>query len=349
MTHASFAIPGDIEQPTGGYAYDRRVMVLLPACGVAVTHLALPAIYPNSASADLEKAVALCNRTPPSSVVLFDGLAFGAIPFDVLRRIERPLVALVHHPLCLEGGLSAARQAELKRLETAALSTARRVIVTSAATAKILVADFAVPGNRITVAEPGTDPASRAAGSGGGALHLLAVGSVIPRKGYDVLIAALSTLKDLDWRLTIAGSRDRNSATARDLDRKIAEHGLSGRITMLGAVDTEPLAGLYAGADVFVMASHFEGFGMVLTEALASGLPIVCTTAGASAEVLPDSAAIKVAPGRSDDLAAALRRVIVEPATRKQLADGAWDAAQFLTRWDATAGRIAKVLSDIAP
>ena len=199
------------------------------------------------------------------------------------------------------------------------------------------------------VAEPGTDPAPRAAGSGGEPVCLLAVGSIIPRKGYDVLIAALSKLKTLDWRLAIAGSVDRSSATARALERRIAEQGLGDRVAILGAVDGEPLSHLYEGADVFVMASHFEGFGMVLTEALARGLPIVCTTVGAAAEILPDGAAIKVAPGRPDALAVALRSVIADGAIRKRLADGAWNAAQSLARWDNTARRIADTLLGVVP
>ncbi|CAN0495823.1 unnamed protein product, partial [Phaeothamnion confervicola] len=190
----------------------------------------------------------------------------------------RRIVALVHHPLCLEAGLTPARAAELKALETQALSLAERVVATSPTTARTLIQDFNVPAEILSVAEPGTDPAprstgSRSARSGTGPLRLLAVGSLIPRKGYDVLIEALAPLKALSWRLDIAGATDRSPHTADEVKSLIVRHGLADRVGLLGPVGDVALGELYANADLFVMASHYEGYGMVLTEALARGLP----------------------------------------------------------------------------
>ncbi len=348
MTRLHFVIPGDIDLPTGGYAYDRRVLALLPACGVDARHLVLPDTYPAPTEADLAETFTRIAATAPDDILLIDGLAYGAIPAALIHRFERKIVALVHHPLCLEAGIGAARAAELKRLETEALSLARHVIVTSPLTGRTLTADFSVPATRITVAEPGTDPAGRAQGSGDKKLQLLAVGSLVPRKGYDVLIDALVPLKTLHWRLDIAGAVDRSPGTVRQIESMIAANGLGDRIRLLGPVSETDLAKLYDRADLFVLASHYEGYGMVLAEALARGLPIVCTTGGASADTVPDGAALKVEPGSPRALAWTLGRAIEDKKIRQGLADNAWAAAQGLPRWQDTARRIAVAIKEVA-
>src|SRR5262245_31173694 len=110
MTPAVFAIPGDINLPTGGYMYDRRVLALLPQMGVAARHLRLPASFPDPRAADLDETARLLAAVAPRDVLMMDGLAYGAMPAEVVERAQAPIVALVHHPLCLEAGLSQARQ-----------------------------------------------------------------------------------------------------------------------------------------------------------------------------------------------------------------------------------------------
>ncbi len=346
MTRAVFAIPGNIDLPTGGYAYDRRVLSLLPQFGVAVRHLELPGSFPGPPLADLAETERLLAAIPAAVPVLVDGLAYGAMPADLVARVRAPIVALVHHPLCLEAGLTPLRQQHLKGLETAALALARQVIATSPTTARTLVADFAVPAAKITVAEPGTDPAPRATGTGS-PVELLAVGAVVPRKAYDLLVRVLRPVADRDWRLTIAGPTDRSPEALAALRSALRQTGLGRRVTLLGAVGQEKLADLYAHADAFVMSSLYEGYGMVLSEAMARGLAIVCTTGGAAAETAPDSAAIKVPPGDEVALTGAIRRLLDEPGLRAQMADAAWAAGQRLPRWEDTARRIAHVIEGL--
>src|SRR5690606_23559946 len=201
------------------------------------------------------------------------------------------------------------RARELVDLERKALTFARRVIVTSPFTKKLLVAELGVSDEAVTIAMPGTEPTERARGTGQ-PLQLLSVGSITPRKGYLVLVEALAPLAGLDWRLTIAGPKDRDQAALAELQNAIARHKLEDRITLSGALDGQQIARAYATADVFVLPSLFEGFGMVLTEAMAYGLPIVCTTGGAAAETVPDPAALKVPPGAVEPLSAALQQVM---------------------------------------
>jgi glycosyltransferase involved in cell wall biosynthesis len=348
MTAVVFAIPGDINLPTGGYAYDRRILALLPKSGIEVRHLQLPAAYPAPSVADLEATAAAFASLPKECALMVDGLAYGAMPAEIVRHARCPIVALVHHPLCLETGLSAARQKQLRESETAALALARRVIATSPTTAQTLIDDFAVPADRLTVAEPGTDPAPRAGGSMG-ALQLLAVGSVVPRKGYDILVRALEQVRtDIAWQLDIAGAIDRSPETAAALDAQIAGSPLAPRIRVLGPLAESALADRYARSDVFVLSSLYEGYGMVLTEALARGLPIVTATGGAAAATVPDAAALKVPPGDVPALAAALQRIIEDVPLRRRLSDAAWQFAQAsLPRWEDSAAKVAAVIKEL--
>ena len=353
VTHAAFVIPGDIDLPTGGYGYDRRVLALLPASGVAIRHVVLPGGYPSPSPADLAASERVLAALPPDMPLLIDGLAYGAIPAEIVARIRQPIVALCHHPLALEAGLTVARQAHFQKTEMAALAFARHVVATSAMTKAILAKDFGVPAERITVAEPGTDPGQRAVGTRGGELRdagpiqLLAVGSIVPRKGYDVLVRALTGLTHLEWRLTIAGSDDRSPETTRAVKAAISEAGLGARISLIGAVGAAELEKLYAGADLFLMPSLFEGYGMVLAEAMARGLAVVCTTGGAAAETVPDAAALKVAPGDPIAFGAAVARMLEDADLRGRMADAAWAAGQTLPRWTDTARIIAEVLTQV--
>lgn len=350
MVAAIFAIPGDITLPTGGYAYDREVLARLPAAGVEVMHLALPGGYPDPSPEDIARTADQIAATPPGAVLLIDGLAYGAMPVDLIARFDRPIVALVHHPLCLEAGLAPSRAETLRALEIAALARARRVVVTSPMTGRTLAADFGVPAAHIAVAEPGTDAAPRARGSAGGGVAMLAVGSIVPRKGYDVLVRALEIDAAAgfdDWHLIIVGALDRNPATVEALRKQIAIAGLEARIEIAGPKSRADLDALYDQADVFVLASHYEGYGMVLAEALARGLPIVTTTGGAAAETVPGSAALKVPPGDAAAFRRALRRLLDDAALRGKIADAAWIAGQDLPRWSDTATAIANVIKEV--
>ncbi len=346
MPEVVFAIPGDLATPTGGYVYDRRVLAELGARGVPARHLALPGSFPEPGPEDLDRTGALLSDTPADSVLLVDGLALGAMPPDLVAAIPRPIVALVHHPLGLEAGLPHERADALIANERAVLALARRVIVTSAATARLLASDFGVPDARITIAEPGTDPAPRAQGTGG-PVALLAVGAVSPRKGYGGLVEALAPLADLDWRLTIAGALDRAPDEARRLRDLVASTGLSTRITLAGNLDRADLDALYAAADIMVSPSLFEGYGMALAEALARGLPLVASTGGAALDTVPDAAALKVPPGDVGALGGALRRMIADRNLRRACAEASWAAGQALPRWSDTARRIAEAIEGI--
>ena len=197
---------------------------------------------------------------------------------------------------------------------------------------------------------PGTDPPQareRGSESGSeGAVALLAVGAVVPRKGYDVLLAALAELKHLSWRLVIAGDGGRSPETFAQLEADIARLGLADRVALRGAVSAEQLASLYESSDLFVLPSRYEGYGMAYTEAIVHGLPVVGTTAGAIPETVPAGAGVLVPPDDADALAAVLRRLIEHPREREGLAAGA-RAVRFPS-WGEQSALFAGVLERLA-
>jgi glycosyltransferase involved in cell wall biosynthesis len=258
------------------------------------------------------------------------------------------LVALVHHPLALETGLRADEAETLRASERAALGHAHRVVATSPSTARLLAAEFGVPAERLTVVRPGTDRVATEQRDSDGAVAILSVGSVVPRKGYDVLLAALATLSDLSWRLTIVGDRSRSPDTARGLDADIARLGLADRVQFTGAIAPERVATHYASSHLFVLPSRFEGYGIAYAEAIAFGIPVVGTTAGAIPDTVPADAGVLLPADDVGALAATLRRLIVNPAERARLAAGARRAATTLPTWQQSAALFAQVLDGLA-
>ncbi len=347
MTSPALALvlPGDPLTPTGGYEYDRRIVAGLRALGWTVTVHALDASFPVPTPAAHAAARAAFARIPDGATVLVDGLALGALPEVAAAEARRlRLVALVHHPLADETGLEPARAEALRRSEAQALAAVRFVVTTSGTTARGL-ARYGVPPERIAVIEPGTDPTPLAGGSGGPGVALLCVAAVVPRKGHAVLVDALSGLANRDWRLRCVGSLARSTQTVAALQKRIAALGLAHRITICDAVDRATLDACYARADVFVLPTFHEGYGMALAEALARGLPIVSTRAGAVPETVPADAGLLVPPGDPAALRDALARVLDDAALRSRLADGARRARTRLPDWDAACARLAAVLT----
>lgn len=345
VKRAAFAVPGSLETPTGGYAYDRRIICELERLGWQIDLVNVGEGFPWPTQATLSSAHARLLKVPAGQPIVIDGLALGVLP-EIASELacRNPLLALVHHPLALEWGLSAKQTDILRRSERAALACVQTVVVTSPATARLVASDYGMSADRITVARPGNDPVPRARGSQNGVPHLLSVGAVVPRKGFDVLVAALATVFDLSWRLTIAGDLTRDATAAARLHSEIARHGLIGRITVLGAVSSEQLATLYDTADLFVLASYFEGYGMAYTEALAHGLPVIGTTAGAIPETVPEEAGLLVAAGDAAALAQALRRALSDAGLRLRLAEAAVIAARRLPTWPQSAVIFASAL-----
>lgn len=346
-----FVVPGDLGSATGGYGYDRQVIAGLRAAGRAVDVVALDAGFPWPDAGALAHAAQQLAAIPEGASVVVDGLAFGAMPGLAEQHAARLCwVALVHHPLAREAGLSPEQRRALFDSERRALATARGVIVTSAATSRALTA-YGVAAERVHVVTPGTDPAPLATGSGAAparrGLSLLCVATLIPRKGHAVLFEALRGLLDRAWTLHCVGSATWDADTANALRSAIAEHGLGDRVHLHGEVPPGVLQSMYRQADAVVLPSYFEGYGMALAEALAHGLPVVSTTAGAIPETVPGNAGVLVPPGDAVALRSALAALLDDPALRARLAAGARAARAVLPTWPQAVARFAAVLKSL--
>lgn len=347
MREVAFVVPGDIDTVSGGYGYDRRLIAELPGQGWAARHVALAGDYPLVSKADAEAAARVFETLGDGASVLVDGLALAVLPEVVADHAGRlSIVGLVHHPLCLETGLDPHTAARLEASERRALEACRRVVVTSPETRRILESDFGVTPEKLSVALPGTEPAPLAKG-GNVPPHLVSVASLIPRKGHDVLIEALATLRHLDWRLTIAGSDTADPAWAAELRDSVARLGLGERIVFLGPLKSA--RDLMATGDVFVLPSRYEGYGMAFAEAMAQGLPVVACAGGAVPDVVPDTAGLLVPVGDDAALAEALSAILSDDGLRRRLSAGALQAGAALPRWSHTAAVVAAALEGCAP
>jgi glycosyltransferase involved in cell wall biosynthesis len=338
MAAVTFAVPGSLDQLTGGYKYDRQVIAGLRQRGCEVDVIDLGDGFPRPRPETVAAALPSLRRVPAGQPIVVDGLALGVLPeaAAALRGSHR-LIALVHHPLALESGLPSGEAQALRESERAALAAVTRVIVTSPATRRILAAEYGVPDETITVALPGIERtgAARARQPAGGAVNLLAVGALVPRKGYDVLIEAVDRLGGLNWQLVIAGECKRDSTTAKDLAALIARKRLGRRVCLAGSVSERDLEALYRDAHVFVLASRFEGYGMAYAEAIAHGLPVIGTKTGAIPDTVPAGAGILVPPDDPAALGTALHSMISYRWLREHCA-GVARAASMPT-WDAAA------------
>ncbi|MDQ1901585.1 glycosyltransferase family 4 protein [Paracoccus sp. WLY502] len=341
----AFAIPGDIATLTGGFIYERRLLMGLRQAGHDVRHLVLPASFPDPSDTDTAAAVAALAEVPPDRPLILDGLVFGAIDTAGLAQVRAPLVAMIHHPLALETGLSPARRDQLFRTERDNLRLVRHVLVPSPHTRRILTDRYGVVPDAITVLRPGVDRPTLPPAPSTPPL-ILSVGILHPRKGHDVLIDALSRLADLDWQAVIVGNPwNRDHAAA--LERQRAASPVTPRIRLAGRVSADELETLYSRASVFALATWYEGHGIVFDEALVRGLPIVSCHAGAVPDTVPPAAGLLVPPGDAAAFADALRGLLRDRGRRQAMADAAMAAGAALPGWQQMADHASRVLSGL--
>ena len=359
MTTVHFVVPDGIDDPersSGGNAYDRRVADGLRALGWDVPELAVSGSWPEPdtrARAALEVVIA---RLPDGAVALVDGLIASTVPEVLVPAARRlRLVVLVHMPLGAgspHDGPFSGDDADACERERSVLSAAAGVVTTSAWTRRRLIDRYELSPDRVHVAHPGVDAVDMAPGTGNGG-ELLCVAAVAPHKGHDVLVSALAKIADLPWRCTCVGTLDRDPRFVELLRRQVHADGIEHRVRFAGPRTGGDLDTAYSSADLLVLASHAETYGMVVIEALARGLPIVATAVGGLPEALGHGAdgrrpGLLVPRGDAGALAAALRDWLGDAELRERLRRGARDRRSTLTGWSTTARRVSIILAEVA-
>jgi glycosyltransferase involved in cell wall biosynthesis len=342
MTEIHVVLPNDIDDPacpSGGNHYDRRVCQGLRALGWQVNEHPVTGAWPHPDANDRARLARVLAARPDHALVLMDGLIASSVPDVLTAHAGRlRLAVLMHMPLVDEG-------------ERMALSTAAAVVTTSWWGRQHLLDLYGLPPDRVHAAPPGVDAAPAHDGSPEGT-SLLCVAAVTPGKGHDILVRALAQVSDLPWRCTCVGSLERDPAFAAHVRDLAGVYGLSDRITFTGPLRETHLDERYAAADLFVLASRGETYGMVVVEALARAVPVVATVAGGLPEAVgwaPHGRrpGLLVPPGEPSALASAVRRWLTDADLRQRLGADAAARRLELTTWDDTTGILANVLSGI--
>ncbi|MGW2763469.1 glycosyltransferase family 4 protein [Streptomyces sp. NPDC001275] len=347
-----FVLPGGIDDPatpSGGNAYDRRVSLDLPGFGWQVRAHPVDGSWPRPDARTRDELACVLRELPDGAVVLLDGLVACGVPETVVPEAERlRLAVLVHLPLGDETGLDPAVAAELDARERQVLRAVSAVVATSDWAVRRLVSHHGLAPDRVHAATPGADIAPLAPGTDG-VSRLLCVASVTPRKGQHRLVEALAAVTDLPWSCTCVGALTQDPAYVDRLRGLIAEYGLQDRFHLVGPRAGAELDASYAAADLMVLASYAETYGMAVTEALARGVPVLATDVGGVGEAVgraPDGGVpgILVPPEDPAALAAELRGWFGEADVRRQLKSAARGRRAALDGWANTARSLAGVL-----
>jgi glycosyltransferase involved in cell wall biosynthesis len=354
MRTVHVVVPSGIDDPatpSGGNIYDRRICDGLAALGWGVTEHNVDGGWPwpdDEARRALDRVIA---DMPDGAVVLIDGLIASTVPAVLVPHAQRlVLVILVHLPL--GDGPPGHEVADARSRECTVLAAATAIITTSAWARDLLLDRYPLRPDNVAVAEPGTDFAELAAGTADGG-QLLCVAAVTLHKGHDVLLAALAAVHDLPWHCVLVGSLDRDRDFVDLMQRRAIEAGIGDRVSFAGARTGAELNDAYAAADVLVVPSLGETYGMVVTEALARGLPVIATEVGGLPHTLGRTAdgrrpGLLVAPGDAPALAAALSSWLRDAELRRSLRLAAQERRGTLSDWDATVERVAHILTEAA-
>ena len=342
-----FIIPGDLHSASGGYVYDRTMVAGLRALGWQVVVHRLDASFPAPTPAALAQAERILAELPEQACVLIDGLALGAMPQLIESYAGRlVMVALIHMPLASEFAIAPAVAERRRREELRALQFVREVIVTSRSTEREL-ADAGVDPARLSIIEPGVwnAPIVSAPGdrTGDSTIEMLCVATVHDGKGHELLIDALAPLVHLPWHLRCVGSLSRSPATVQRLRDLLQLLKLDERVALVGELPHAALSELYLTADLFVLATLRESYGMAVAESLAHGVPVIATRTGAIPEIVGD-AGLLTEPGDRNALHAALRRALSDAQLRTKLRTAALAARTRLTPWPQACARMARIL-----
>jgi glycosyltransferase involved in cell wall biosynthesis len=338
-----FVVPagiGDLARPSGGNAYDRRIQRGLAAAAWTVRLHEVSGTWPDPDVDALDALAAEIAVIPDGALVLLDGLVASPASEVLVPEAGRlRLVALVHMPL----GRSSEREV---------LTAAAAVVTTSGWARGMLLELHSLPADRVQVAEPGVDRAELAPGTAT-AGSLLSVAAVIPGKGHDVLVDALAPLTGLRWECLCVGSLERDPAFVAQLRRRASEGGVERRVRFPGPRAGSDLERTYAAADLLVLPSRVESYGMVVSEALARGLPVVAAEVGGVPEALGHGAdgarpGVLVPPDDPAALAAALRSWLEDPGLRGRLRRAAAERRASLPAWSTTVSVVEDVLARAA-
>ncbi|MFD1719720.1 glycosyltransferase family 4 protein [Georgenia deserti] len=349
MTGAVGFVTWDDERPSGGTTYNRELVAALRAAGTEVAVRALPGSWPQPSREETDRLARALTDHP---VAIVDGIVASGAPDALARAVAagHAVLVLVHMATADEVGLDPDERDRRERTERQALHAATTVIATSRTAAADLTrrhdlddVRLARPGMRRGAVAVGSDPP-----------RLLALGTLSPTKDQATFVRALGLLRDLPWTARLIGPHDAVPEYATDLATLVGESALGDRVSLPGPRTGADLEDEWHAADLLVLSSRTETYGLVVAEALAHGVPAVVSAGTGAVEALGDPGpdghlpGCAVAPGDAVALAAVLRRWLTDPSLRTALRRSARDRRQRLPGWDTTAAVVADLLAEVS-
>ncbi|WP_026539220.1 glycosyltransferase [Arthrobacter sp. 9MFCol3.1] len=373
-------VPGNVRHNSGGNVYNAALAAELAALGAAVETCPLDGDWPGGSAEDRRRLARLLHAEPDGGPARTGGPATagaataGSATLGTVTVVDSLLACGA--PDELEAAAAAGARVWIllhmplpdhPERERRALRAAAGVICTSGSAAADIRARHGLGG--IRVALPGTAPAPLAAGSlsaGPGAPHLIAVAALLPNKDQSLLLDALGRLADVPWTASLIGSDTADTAYAAQLRTSLERLGLAGRVRIPGELQGPALDAEWDAADLSLLISRAETYGLVVTESLARGIPVVVREGTGAVEALAAGALTGTAapafptpdfpapglPGAAvvlgtdpAPLADLLRRWLDDPGLRDRWREAAAAARGRLPGWDATARTVLGFLS----
>jgi len=337
----AFVTVGDTGRLTGGYLYNARVLLGLRENGVEVEE-----IVPCGASLEEQEAAAprLGSLLDPGrfDVVVVDALARAVCSPHLDRwREECPVVAMVHELPSVATQEAASHEEPLLRADR---------LISVSDHGRSILEDRGVPAGRIRVVPPGFDGLQKGEGTEppiqDKTVRALCVAQWIPRKGILDLVRAWTLHERPGASLELVGETDADPAYAASVRAAIAA-APDASIVVSGPVSDATLGAAYAAADLFVLPSRYEGYGVVYAEALAHGLPVIACDVGPVPGLVGEEAALLVPPGDVEALSGILDLLLKDAGLRDRMSAAARRRAEGLPRWEDTTAGFLGVLRDV--
>lgn len=341
-------IIGDINRLTGGYLYERKLVEYLKGKGVEVDVMSIREVpYPYILHLFSNLSLILRFFRRGYDFVLEDEMAHPALfLFNFwLKYVKRTKIVVIVHLLWWKAGKG--WKAHFVRLVEKIMLKRAHLIIANSKHTKEEIEGMGIPGEFIEVVYPGFDMPS--AGKRGmirephGDINLLSVAICDPRKGLDTLLEAIHRLNNPKIKLDMVGDDD--SEYCKRLKERVSTWGLEEKVIFHGVVGLEDLGKVYSEADIFVLPSLYEPFGIVFAEAMSFGLPIIATNVGGIPELVEDGEnGLLVPPGDVDSLADAIDNLASDAELRERFGRRSYEKSRKLNTWEDCGERIFKYL-----
>lgn len=313
-------IYGSLETVTGGYLYDRALVDYLKAQGDEVEVISLPwRSYGRHLADNFSPGLRRRLQNAKLDLLIQDELNHPSLFLlnrFLRKRISYPVVTIVHllrssesHAAWLHRMYCALERQYLKTVDGAIFNCHTTRLTVERLLKRNLPGVVAYPGRDRLIPAVSFEELTRRA-LGPGPLRIIFLANVVPNKGLNVLLDALSQLPLHSWHLTVAGSLTMNPAYARAIRHKITRDGLSDHVELMGAMPHDEVPVLLARSHVLAVPSYYEAIGMAYLEAIAFGLPVIASRAGGAHEIITHGEqGFLVAPGDANSIARHLREI----------------------------------------